>query len=228
MSDSPIADAYRGCRERIADLVRDLDDDAASTLVPACPAWTVHDVLAHLAGAIADALEGRLDGIATDPWTAAQVEARKGVPLAEIVEEWNDKAPRIEALMDGAAAIGRQAVTDVVSHEHDIRGALGTPGARNSDAMPIALGFALPQLVESAASAGAALRVCSTDGTEYGASAADADVTLTAEPFELLRASTGRRSVEQLRRMRWTGDWKAALPGFWWLSLHPATTPIEE
>ena len=224
----PIGTAYRGCRERIVELVADLDDEQAETHVPACPAWTVHDVVAHLAGGMADALDGRLDGVATDPWTAYQVETRKGVPLAEIVAEWNEKAPQIEAVMDRAPGIGNMGVADVVSHEHDIRGALGRPGARDADAVPIALNFVVSQVVESAAGAGVALRVCSTDGTAWGADAADADAVLTAEPFELLRAATGRRSIGQIRRLQWTGDWKGAVPGFWWLSLHPATQPIEE
>jgi hypothetical protein len=38
---------HRASRQRVGDLVADVDPDRA---VPATPSWTVHDVLAHLAG----------------------------------------------------------------------------------------------------------------------------------------------------------------------------------
>ena len=223
---SEIARAYRGCRERITGLVADLDEAQERTPVPACPGWTVHDVVAHLAGGLADALAGRLDGAGTDAHTAIQVDDRRDTPLAEILEEWTTCALQVEPLMDGAGELGRQGVADVVTHEHDIRGALGRPGARSSDAIRVGLSFGATRLVEEASAHGAALRVQSTDGATFGADAADA--TLTGEPFELLRAITGRRSVEQLREMKWEGDVEKALPAFWWLGLHPADRPIDE
>ena len=41
-----------------------------SPVVPATPEWRAHDVLAHLVGVTDDVVNGRLDGIATDAWTA--------------------------------------------------------------------------------------------------------------------------------------------------------------
>jgi len=221
-----VAAAYRGCRERITELLTGLHDRQARTDVPACPGWRVRDVVAHLSGGIADVLAGRLDGAGTDEWTAAQVRARRGCPLVEILHEWHTNAPRVEPLMDSAGEIGRQAVADVVTHEHDIRGALRRPGARGSDAVIVGLGFGAARLVEAAASRGVALRVQSTNRLTFGSE--HADVTLTAEPFELLRAITGRRSVDQLRAMPWDGDCERAIPAFWWYGLHPADARIDE
>jgi hypothetical protein len=65
--------AYAGCRARITDLVGGLDEERASTMVPTCPDWSVHDVVAHLSGGVEDAMTGRLEGLGTDRWTAAQV-----------------------------------------------------------------------------------------------------------------------------------------------------------
>jgi uncharacterized protein (TIGR03083 family) len=223
---SEIANAYRGCRERITGLVADLDDSQASTPVPACPGWTVHDVVAHLAGGLADALAGRLAGAGTDAHTAIQVEDRRGVPLAGILEEWTTNALQVEPLMDRAGELGRQGVADVVSHEHDIRGALGRPGARSTDAIRVGLGFGATRLIEQASTDGVALRVQTTDGAAFGPGRAE--VTLTGEPFELLRAITGRRSVDQLREMKWEGNVDKALSAFWWSTLHPAHGSIEE
>jgi len=43
---------------------------------------------------------GNLDGVATDPWTAAQVDARRDQPLAAILDEWEVNDPQVEALGD--------------------------------------------------------------------------------------------------------------------------------
>lgn len=144
--------AYASCRGRIGELVRAAGDGKAkASVVPACPEWSVHDVVAHVAGVVADALAGRLDGVATDPWTAAQVDARRDRSVDEVLEEWETGAPTFEGLLDAIGDPGRQAVLDVVTHEHDIRGALGAAGARDSDAVRIGLGFVAPRFIEAAA-----------------------------------------------------------------------------
>ena len=76
-----LGDLYAIGRDRIIDLVRGADP---VTPVPTCPAWTVKDVLAHVTGIPADIIAGRLDGVATDRWTAAQVEARRDKTVDEI------------------------------------------------------------------------------------------------------------------------------------------------
>ena len=55
---------------------------------PACPGWTVHDVVAHLSGAVDDALQGRMEGAPSPAWTARQVEARHDQSVAAILAEW--------------------------------------------------------------------------------------------------------------------------------------------
>jgi len=221
-----VAQAYRGCRERITEIVRGLDDRQARVAVPACPDWTVHDVIAHLSGNLADAVAGRLEGAGTNGRTAEQVAARRAQSLAEVIREWNEHALVVEPLMDGAGEIARQGVADAVSHEHDIRGALGVPGARDCDAVRMGLAFAAERLVESAAARSVSLLVRTRDGWDLGPD--DAEVVVTGKPFELLRAITGRRSVEQLRKLQWKGDCEIAIPAFWWGPLHPAEKPIAE
>src|SRR5205814_575356 len=109
-----------------------------------------------------------------------------------ILDEWSEHAPQVEPLLDTVGEIGRQAVADVVSHEHDVRTALNRPGGRSTDAVGIGLMFAAARLVEAAEERGVSLRV-ESDTTEFGHGRAD--VTLRGDPFELLRAITGRRSI---------------------------------
>lgn len=218
------ATAYAGARERIIALLHDQPDELAP--VQTCPGWTVRDVVSHLAGGADDALAGRLEGLASDKWTAAQVEKRRNWPLAMIIFEWVANAVRFEPLLDVAGDLGQMGVADIASHEHDIRGALGAPGARDSDAVRIGLGFIARNVISSAAEMGVALRLRSAEGLDLGER--NADATLTASNFELLRALTGRRSVEQLREMSWEGDVERALPAFTWFVLKPAAKPIYE
>lgn len=218
--------AYTGCRERITALTRGLDPESSAAPVPTCPDWTVHDVVAHVAGVVDDALAGRLDGVATDPWTAAQVDARRGRPVDEILAEWEAVAPAFAGLLDDIGDTGRQAVADVVTHEHDIRTALAVPGARDSDAVHVAVGWVAPLFVGVVAEHGITLRVAAGDGRSWGD--AGAGVTLNGEPFELLRAMTGRRSTDQLRKMQWDGDAEAVLPAFTFGPFRPARQPIPE
>ncbi len=221
-----VGDAYAGCRARIGALVIELGGGQEGTRVPTCPEWSVHDVVAHLGGVVDDVLAGRLDGVATDSWTRAQVDARRGEPIAALVQAWDAAAPAFEHLIDGTGAPGHQAVSDVVTHEHDIRHALGQPGARDSHAVRIALGFVAPALVASAASRGIAVQLRTTDGARFGSP--DAAAIVTAEPFELLRALTGRRSAAQLVAMQWDGDASCAVGAFTFGPFRPAADPIYE
>ena len=76
---------YRAGRTRITELVGRLGPDDARRSVDAWPGWTVQDVVAHLAGACADALAGRLDGVTTAAWADAQVAARRERTLADLL-----------------------------------------------------------------------------------------------------------------------------------------------
>ena len=112
---------YGSCRERITALATGLTEEQAATPVDACPGWTVHDVVAHLVGSVSDVLAGRMDGVGSPPWTAAQVEARRDVPIAEMLAEWSAAAPQFE---DTLRAVGGQmaalGVADAWNHEQDL------------------------------------------------------------------------------------------------------------
>lgn len=190
MSDP--AALYADARSRIVELVRRDDVDPA-TVVPATPDWTVGDVVAHLAGVTADVAAGRVKGAATDPWTAQQVAERKGRSLAESLAEWDEHVGALDAVFAIEMA-QTMLVTDVYSHEQDLRGALASPGARDAG---------LP-----------ALRVVAGD-TDRVVGEGDPVATLTISPWELVRAATGRRSPAQMRRYDWSGDpdtWLPTLP----------------
>ena len=95
-----LVEGYRSARGRISALVNGAGLDAvAGRTVPATPAWTVHQLVAHLRGEVADVAEGNLDGAPGDQWTAKQVERFGAVPLPVLLVEWDDEARFVEDLL---------------------------------------------------------------------------------------------------------------------------------
>jgi uncharacterized protein (TIGR03083 family) len=196
------ATAYRGVRERTSDLVRGASATVLEETAPATPAWRVKDVVAHLVGVSADAAEGRVEGVATDPWTAAQVDARRGVPIADLLAEWARYGPQFEGALEVIpTALASQAVFDAITHEHDIRHALGRPGARDCDAVDIGFEF----VIDGRTALGMpALRVVTDDG-EHVTGVGEPCATLTTTRFEYIRAVAGRRTGEEIAAYGWEG-----------------------
>jgi uncharacterized protein (TIGR03083 family) len=198
---------YGSCRERIAALVADLTPEQAGTPVQACPGWTVHDVVAHLSGSVADVLAGRMDGIGSEAWTATQVERSQGTPVAEMLSEWATGSPQFE---DGLRALGGPmaalAVADAWHHEQDIRGALGLPGG-SDPATEITAIEAYATMVGGGWTAAGIAPLHLTAGAHTVASAeGEPGATVQGTPFELARAVGGRRTEAELRALHWHGD----------------------
>src|SRR5688500_17029332 len=101
------AAAYAQAHERLVPLLRSAGDAVASkAVVPACPLWTLKDLVAHLPdvshsyaagrhvypvesrdGVEIANLEGHVDEL--DAWTQEGVDARRGNSLDELLEDWD-------------------------------------------------------------------------------------------------------------------------------------------
>ncbi len=206
------ADAYQEARERVSGLVLEVEAHA-DLRVPACPDWTVQDVVAHLAGLAGDWRDGNLGGYATEPWTQAQVDARRGRPLADVVAEWADHAAAIRpALADPEAAglpnyMPAIVVTDLAAHEHDLRHTLGRPGARDSAAVHVGLRSQVGGLRQHFAGLGLPAMRMEADGMrEWMVGRGEPVAVLRGSPFELFRATGGRRTPDEVAALDWEGD----------------------
>ncbi len=187
---------YREARLRLEALVRASDP---AVEVAACPGWRVHDVVAHLVAVAEDVVAGRLRRPPRDDETAAQVARRAGRPTAEVLGDWEEVAPAFEQLV-GRARIW-PALVDVVSHEHDVRGALGVPGARQLPAVAECSSWLLEHLEAPGP------LVVEMDGVAFSCGPPGPDcLLLSTSAFEVLRFRTGRRSRAQLEAMAWRGD----------------------
>jgi uncharacterized protein (TIGR03083 family) len=201
------ADAYRGIRERVTELTAGLDDATAEQLAPATPEWRVKDVLAHLVGVNADVIAGNLDGAGTDPWTEAQVAARRDRSVADLLAEWDEVASTlieiIPAIPEGPRG---QLIFDAMTHEFDLRGALGRPGGRDTDGAAIGFGWAADVVSFRRDGAGAGALCLRTEYGDHIAGSGDVTATVAADRFELYRAMVGRRSAAQIAAFDWDGE----------------------
>lgn len=226
-TNDEIITAYRGVQQRISALARGMDEATADQKVPACPEWQVRDLLAHVVGVSTDVTAGLLEGAGSDPWTAKQVEARRGRSVDELLAEWESGSDALaEALQASDPFRAAQSVFDAATHEHDLRGALDEPGARDSDAFEIGWGWATDVLgqIRDGYDAGA-IELRTPSGTTV-AGKGETTATVSADRFELWRAMTGRRSSEQVAAWIWEGETEA---GIGHVSLLPArATPLEE
>jgi len=215
--------AYDHTRLRMIEIARALPEADGDLRVECCPEWTVRQLLSHAVGATADILAGNLEGAGSDPWTQKQVDDRQGRSIAELCDEWDRSGPQLVAAIP-AGLLPAQAVFDIVTHEHDLRHAVGQPGAQGDEAVPIGLGFVVdvwPLVMKSYDIP--PLRIEAANAELVAGE--DPEITLRLTPFEALRSLTGRRSLDQVRAYRWGIDPEPWIPAFTWGPFVP--TPID-
>jgi uncharacterized protein (TIGR03083 family) len=186
--------------------------------VPACPEWTVADLLGHLAS-IAERVLERHGEAAPSP------AGPLGVPA--LLDRWDDVGTRLDRLLAGAGGrSGEVMVMDAYTHELDLRAALGVPP-------PVAHAAAAPSFAvlvrgfsgSITARGLPALRIRSAEGEEWTAGEGRPAASVTAPAHDLHRALAGRRSLRQLAALDWSqppGPW---LPAFSWGPFAPPPVP---
>ena len=193
-------DLYLQSKDMVTSLIT---DENQHTMIPACPEWTLRDLLGHQAGEIEDGLNGNMDDMGEPHWTAAQVDRHRHLDLDAVKQKWT---AGIEAAGDAAPEMTGGAIADLVIHEFDVRGALGDTGNRSGEiiarAFPMFAGF-----LDGAfrASNVPALKVI-TDVGEAVIGAGEPEGELRTTGFEFLRTVTGRRSISQIRALDWNTD----------------------
>ena len=202
---SELARLYQEARERMVVMVTAFEEDTlAEIVVPACPRWSVRDVLAHVTATAEDWVAGRLTGPPTDDDTAAQVRRFDGHRLGDILGAWSEATLALDEMAETAGI--PPPLGDIVSHEHDIRSALGQPGARDISAVITVSDQLLTMLAPPVP-----LRVAVEDAEYRVGPDSGAALLLRTKRFEAIRWRTGRRSRRQLAAMDWSDDPSAVL-----------------
>ena len=197
-----IAEWVRG-QQRVIGLVGSLTAQEAAVKVPACPDWTVRDLLSHMVGLDADVLDGDEPDDHNADWTQAQVAARTERDVPALIDEWTSLTEPLRAWM---AEHSTRPLGDVLIHEQDLRGALRVAGAQDTAGLQSLrekfagqLGDAVTELPPMALIG---------DGWTWASRGEvdDAEVALRASDFDLTRALMSRRSAAQLRAWTERGD----------------------
>jgi uncharacterized protein (TIGR03083 family) len=223
-----IADAYVEVRERLIGVVTDPSTDVHAP-VPACPTWSVRDLMAHHVGVVADVGGGRLGDQAMnllDQWkdtdvqqardtmTARQVAERRDRSVEELTGEWREATEAVAPWLRGEIAIppslppfvGFVLVNDAVVHETDIRAALSLGRAPAGPALSLALtgySFSLEHRIRHV---GLRPLVLAYDDKLRQLGDGEVGATLRADRHELVRVMAGRRTADQILELEWEGD----------------------
>jgi uncharacterized protein (TIGR03083 family) len=186
--------------------------------VPACPEWTVTDLLGHLTG-IAERVLERHGG------TPPPAPAPPDVP--GLLDRWDAMGEELDGLLaEAGGRSGEIMVMDAYTHELDLRAALGVAPPDEHLAWAPSFEVLVRGFSGSVAGRGLrALRVRSTGGSEWTAGYGRATASLTAPAHDLYRALAGRRSPAQLAVLDWSEAPEPWLPAFTWGPFTPPSFP---
>jgi uncharacterized protein (TIGR03083 family) len=206
---APYADQYHATRRRLGAMVRALPPERLHERVPACPAWDVHDLIAHVSGVPQMVVTGRRPPGGSQALIDAAVAEGRDLSLDEMLGRWDACTGELSALVESIPLF----LVDIVCHEHDVREAVGSPGARDAPEVRTAVElFLTTRLAEHIDAAGLdALRIDVGD-TTWTSHDAVVGCTLSVTPWEALRVLLSRRTASELRALPVHGDIEPYIP----------------
>lgn len=230
-----IAAIYDDTRRKVSDYVRGLSDEDLERELPAAPGWTVRDVISHLSGDVACILRGDFpeqffaafgepDAVRSlNEWTGEHIGSRRGRSLDEVLAEWEANTSRLLEMMretrpwpdDIPSFAGVVILTDLAVHQQDIYGAFGDERDRDSAAIRIATAGYVAGMGLRLGAAGIPPLLLVTEDKQRVAGTGDPAATVSASRFEMFRALSGRRNLEQIAAFEWQGDAEPYLPYFY-------------
>ena len=229
-----LAGAFREMREALTNDLYGIDAAQWNIAIPTRSQWTVKDTVAMLAGFAGALIDGRWTEDYSDSWAdreildglhialdhlVAERRERTGV---EILEEWARHSKRLEVMMAGDEPfpagthpfVGWSYLWAVVQNAHNVWAAIGIVNARDFQATALCLESAVMWLDMRLQATGApALRILA-GSREWVVGDGTPAASVTAAPFDLLRALSGRRSLAQIRDFAWDGDSRPYLEVF--------------
>lgn len=191
---------YRQSQGRILSLVNNAN---AEVPVPACPGWTVRDTIAHLLGTLADLVAGKIEESASDGWSAGHIERTKGRSVSDLTAEWHVRSNTTPGIFERYGAL---LVADLITHEFDIKHAVGNTQGRDLQVVRTVALFYLNALDQAWREDGIPpLRVL-TESSALDIGGDDPDVSVEMSWWEIGRVVCGRRSIEQVKSLAWSGS----------------------
>ncbi|GAA1138994.1 uncharacterized protein (TIGR03083 family) [Kitasatospora gansuensis] len=210
---------YDRVRENVTRLVSGRPE-LAEVAIPACHGWTVRDLVAHLV----DVCRQVTEGIQVLPLRDPDPDNEAGV--AELLERWAELVELLPPLTEGL--YGHIMTMDALTHELDLRRALGEPVPVDHPAYPASLDLLALGMGLTVAELGLpALRVRS-DGQEWLVGPGEPGVTVSGHHHDVFRSLSGRRTLDQIAALSWSGPAARWLPAFTWWPFRPPAEPTEQ
>lgn len=211
--------ALRYCRRFLVDLLRSRPDDFAVP-VSGRHGADVLSLVCHLTANSRQA-EATLTGQPRE-----QSARLRGLTLPELLAEWERSGLVVEhALLHAHGLTGSLLVTDLFTHELDIRRALGSAEPTCHPALPTAIDVAIGGAGAVVGRLGLPALCFETTGAAWVVGEGEPAVTVSAPPMELYNSLVGRRSLRQIRALRWSADPEPWLRVFAWGPFRPTDEP---
>jgi uncharacterized protein (TIGR03083 family) len=226
--------AYESGLAEAVTLLQDIDEARLDDPVPACPGWSIRALAAHLVGVAEDSVHGAFfpaalgawqdpaSASARDEWTAGHVQ-RHGREPGDLLSRALDRhgSALVANLRRGVPAVRASAgadgwgfaapVGDLAVHVADLREAVG---AGTVDGPLARWGFAAYRAWLGRRLAACGLPPLVLDGghRRWQVGAGEPAGSVRADPHELFRAISGRRSAAAILGLSWTTDPRPYLP----------------
>lgn len=211
---------YRQSMGRILSLVHNGNADSP---MPACPGWTVRDTIAHCLGVLTDISAGHIDESGKEEWAAGHIDRVRDRSLSEITAEWHQRANTTPAAFE---KYGDVLVADLVTHEFDIKGAIGNAQGRDLPVVRTVALFYLNALDHAWRLYGVPPLQIITEDKRIDLGGDNPECNVQMSWWETTRVVSGRRSPEQVRALAWNvspSEWMDELFVF-----GPRDTPLDE
>jgi hypothetical protein len=197
-----------------------------ATPIPIRPQWTVRDTVAMLTGFAEALIEGKWTEDYSDSWSDQTIRdrlhdtldgliaARRDRTGDELLKEWEGHAAKLERMLAGEEPfptgthpfVAWSYLWAVVQNSYNVWAALGIMKTRTFKATILCLESAVMWLdMRLQATGSPALRI-RAGTTEWVVGDGPPAATVSAPAFELFRALSGRRSLDQIRAFDWDGD----------------------
>lgn len=204
---SDIATLWQDLQQRWITLIEAATPEQLAARVPATPAWTAKELLAHVVGVDRDTLDGTDDDGKSEAWTQGHVDSRADASATEVVAEWRAMTPEVLAFI--AAKSPEETgglVLDGFIHEQDVRTLL--PGGPSTSDGAVQFGLTVFGGIVGGGFGSAGLAPLQLQGTQWSGLLGDGQpaAVLSAPDYELFRTLTGRRSRAQVLAYDWSGD----------------------
>ncbi|WP_318306401.1 maleylpyruvate isomerase family mycothiol-dependent enzyme [Amycolatopsis solani] len=186
--------------------------------VPACPKWTVTDLVGHVLEK-AEGVFARHGGV---------LPPREGpLEVPELLDRWDEIGDELDRrLAEAGGRSGEVLVMDAYTHELDLRAALGVPPPVEHLAWAPSFDVLVRGFSGSVAGRGLPpVRLRTTGGSAWTAGPGRPGISVTAPAHELYRALAGRRSLGQLAALDWSAAPARWLPAFTWGPFSPPLRP---